>query len=276
VNDLLLSKIAAQLLLPPGGLILAGLLGLLFWRRWWGRWLVFISLTIFWLISTAPGRDVLLTPLESAYPPLTLSTAPVFEPGTAIVLLGGGVYAKAPEYGGRDELSGHALLRTRYAAALARKTGLPVFVSGGAVLSETTETEGRIMRRYLIDFGVSAERVHVEALSRNTWENARMLLPTLRLAGIRHVLLVTSAVHMPRAVWSFTSQGIEATAAPCAYMGGDRTPRDLRGYIPYWTTLEESSLALHEYLGLVWYGLHYGRHIWPLGTFGKLSLFRPV
>jgi len=273
MNGLLLGKVAAQLLLPPGGLILTGLLGLLFWRRWWGRGFVLVSLASFWLISTAPGRDMLLTPLEAAYPPLALPDKPAFGTDTAIVLLGGGVYANAPEYGGRDELAGYALLRTRYAAVLARKTGLLVFVSGGVVLSDSTEPEGKIMQRYLVDFGVPVERIHVESLSRNTWENARMLLPVLRPAGIRHVLLVTSAVHMPRAVWCFTSQGIKVTAAPCAYMGGRGATRDLRGYLPYWTTFDESCLAMYEYLGLLWYGWHYGHQLWPPKTFAKLSLF---
>ncbi len=274
MNGLLAGKVAAQLLLPPGGLILSGLLGLLFWHRWWARGLVFTSLAVFWLISTGPGRDALLAPLESAYPPLAAMTS--FGPDAAIVLLGGGVYEKAPEYAGRDELSGQALLRTRYAAFLARETGLPVFVSGGAVLSGTTEPEGRIMRRYLMGLGIPAARVHVEAHSQNTWENASRLLPVLRLAGIRRVLLVTSAVHMPRAVWCFRAQGVDVIPAPCAYLGGGRTPRDIRDYVPNWTTLERSSQALHEYLGLIWYGLHYGHGAWPLGEVGKLSLSGPV
>jgi len=273
MSGLLASKVAAQLLLPPGGLILLGLFGLLFRRCWWGRGCVLVSLAAFWLLSIGPGRDALLTPLESAYPPLVDTTS--FGPDAAIVLLGGGVYAKAPEYGGQDRLAAHALQRANYAATLAKKTGLPVFVSGGAVLSDATEPEGLIMRRYLTDLGVPAVRVHVEASSQNTWENARKLLPVLRLAGIRRVLLVTSAVHMPRAVWCFSAQGMDVLPAPCAYMGGGRTPRDIRDYVPYWTTLEYSSLALHEYLGLIWYGLHYGHGAWPLGEIGKPSLSGP-
>lgn len=270
MNSLLVIKAMSQLVLPPGGLILSGLLGLLYWRRWWGRGLVFVSLALFLLLSTVPVRDLLLEPLESAYAPVNLhSTDAGTRVDTAIVLLGGGIYEKAPEYGGKDHLAGHALSRTWYAAQLAKQTRLPVYATGGIVLSDALEAEGEIMRRYLIDLGVPAEHVYAESLASNTWGNVQMLMPLLKLAGIHRVLLVTSAFHMPRAVWCFESQGFEVLPAPCAYIAG-RSTYDLHSYLPHWGILSDSSHALHEYLGLVWYGLRYGREFWPLESFEKL------
>ncbi len=276
MNSLLLSKAIPQLLLPPGGLILLGLLGMVFWRRWWGRGLVLVSLTLFWLLSTAPIRDMLLEPLESAYAPVSIDVVDASaRTGTAIVLLGGGVYEKAPEYGGRDQLAGEALSRTWYAAYLAKKTGLPVYATGGIALSDAIEAEGEVMRRYLIELGVPAAHVHTEALANNTWGNAKLVKSLIEDTGIRQVILVTNARHMPRAVWCFESQGISVLPAPCAYIAS-RSAYDLRSYIPHWGTLRDSSQALHEYLGLVWYGLRYGQGFWPFETFAKLSLSRPL
>ena len=53
----------------------------------------------------------------------------------AIVVLGGGRYDEAPEYGD-DTISLAGLRRVRYAAVLQRRTGLPVLVSGGSVYAE--------------------------------------------------------------------------------------------------------------------------------------------
>jgi len=251
---LLASKAVSQLLLPPGGLILLGIVGLMFWRRAWGRGLVAAVLSLTWLLSTEPVRDALVHPLESEYPPLNTDQLPAG--GLAIALLGGGLYEKAPEYGGADGLGKYALMRTLYAADLSRHTGLPVYPSGGAVLSDTTEPEGVVMRRWLIRFGVPAELIHAESAADNTWQNAALLKAMFGRAGISQVVLVTSAIHMQRSVWVFHQQGLEVLPAPCAYLE-EREPYDLRSFLPRWNVLADSGDALHEYLGLLWYRIRY-------------------
>jgi len=251
---LLISKSISQLLLPPGGLILLALVGLIFWQRRWGRALILISLAAFWALSTEPVRDALIEPLEASYPALSVDHLPAGN--MAIVLLGGGLYEKAPEFGGRDSLGQHALMRTVYAADLARKTGVPVYPTGGAVLSDTTEAEGVVMRRWLIQMGVPADLVHAETAANNTWENAANIKAMMQNKGIEHVVLVTSAYHMPRSVWVFKQQGVEVIPAPCAYIA-EREPYDIRSFLPRWNVLADSSDALHEYLGFMWYQVRY-------------------
>ncbi len=254
--SLLISKAISQLILPPGGLILLTLMGLIFWRRRWGRALVALAMLSLWLLSTEPVRDLLVAPLEEAYPPLQIESLPAGP--MAIVLLGGGLYEKAPEYGGQDSLGRHALMRTVYAADLARRTGLPVYPTGGAVLSDTTEPEGVVMRRWLIRLGVPESLVHAETAADNTWENAANIRAMFEHAGIGRAVLVTSAYHMQRAVWTFEQQGMAVIPAPCAYLA-EREPYDLRSFLPRWNVLADSGDALHEYLGLVWYRLRYTR-----------------
>lgn len=252
---LLAGKAISQLLIPPGGLILLGVVGLIFWRRAWGRWLVAAMLLLTWLLSTEPVRDALVHPLESKYPPLAADSLPSGK--LAIALLGGGLYEKAPEFGGRDSLGSHALMRTLYAAELSRHTGLPVYPSGGAVLSDTSEPEGLVMKRWLIRFGVPESLVHAESAADNTWQNASLLKAMLAHTGVSRVVLVTSAVHMPRSVWVFRQQGLEGIPAPCAYLE-ERESYDLRSFLPRWNVLADSGDVLHEYLGLMWYHLRYG------------------
>lgn len=254
MTGLLISKSLALLLLPPGSLILLGTVGLICWRRRWGRWLVAGSLALLWLLSTEPVRDALVHPLESKYRPYTYASADSSH--TAIALLGGGIYELAPEYDGRDSLGMYAMMRTTYAAGLASRTGMPVFVSGGRPLRDTGDSEGKIMKEWLVRLGVPKSRIHAETGANNTWENAVNLKPMLKKMGIRKVVVITSAWHMPRAMFCFSRQQIAAIPAPCNYLE-KRIAYDLRSFLPSWTAFNDSAHALHEYLGLVWYRMRY-------------------
>jgi len=258
---LLISKALSQLLLPPGLLIVLATVGLIGWKTRWGRGLIAFSMLALWLLSIEPVRDVLLSPLENRYPAfqshsIDLST-PINSKTTVIVLLGGGVEEKAPEYSGRDTLSRLAMMRTVYAADLARRTGLDVYTTGGAVLSETTEPEGVLMQRMLMRLGIFESRIHIESKANNTWENAANLRRILQGDGVHNIVLVTTAWHMPRSVRVFEQQGFNVTAAPCDYVV-KRSAYDIRSWLPRWNVMADSADGLHEYMGMLWYWVRYG------------------
>lgn len=256
----MISKALSQLLLPPGGLILLAVLGLIGWKARWGRALVALSLMLLWMLSTEPVRDVLLSPLENHYPAFsaeTVSKQHLNREQNVIVLLGGGISEKAPEYGGRDVLSRYAMMRTVYAAYLAEQTGLDVYTTGGAVLSETSEPEGLLMQRMLIRLDIPETSIHMETKANNTWENAANLRRILKAKGINHIVLVTTAWHMPRSVWAFEQNGFKVIAAPCDYVV-KREPYDIRSWLPRWNVMADSADGLHEYMGLLWYRIRYG------------------
>jgi len=255
MNGLLLSKVLTQLILPPGGLIVLMVAGLLFYRRRWGKVVVWLALVCLWLLSTEPVRDALTRPLEFSNSALNMTK--LHEKGAGIVLLGGGVYAHAPEYGGQDALPAAAMMRAIYTARIARSSGLPVYASGGRMLTHGVEAEGRVMRRWLMFFGVSAQQIHIETASKNTWQNAVNLVQSLKSKDVHRVILVTSAWHMPRARWCFEKQGLYVIAAPTDYLTSQED-YDLRSYVPDWGVLAGSAQALHEYLGLLWYRVRYG------------------
>src|ERR1017187_10577911 len=116
-------------LLPPLNLLLIALAGLFFMssRPRLGRALLVGALALLWLCSmpyTAENAARFLIRTVQVVDPKT-------QPADAIVVLGGGTYFKAPEYGGIDTVSPPTLLRLRYAAKLQRETGKPILVSGG-------------------------------------------------------------------------------------------------------------------------------------------------
>lgn len=240
-----------SLLLPPGGLLLllvAGLL-LLKTRPRLARALLIGGTLAFYLLATPLGSEALLHSLEP-YPALPADGLLATDPPGAIVVLGGGRYTDAPEYGG-DTVSVLTLERIRYGARLARRTGLPLLVTGGSVWKEQ-ESEGELMRRALeIDFQLPTR--WVEGTSRTTWENATLSKPILESAGINEVYLVTHAWHMPRAVFAFEQAGLQVIPAPTSFtQAADMDP----GALDLWPDargLRRSYFALHEMVGMLWY-----------------------
>ena len=121
----MLVKIFSALLLPPTLFVFPILLGL-FLRKKTPRLSLLlgvagiIALLIF---STIAGSQLIVAPLESRAHVLIPISAMRQQ---AIVVLGGGRINDAPEYGGVDLPSLHALARLQYAAHLHRKTGLPI------------------------------------------------------------------------------------------------------------------------------------------------------
>jgi uncharacterized SAM-binding protein YcdF (DUF218 family) len=98
----------------------------------------------------------------------------------------------------------------------------------------------------------------VEDQSLNTAENAIFSSKMLKEAGITHVLLVTHAWHMKRAVAAFAANGMSVTPAPTAfYLPGRRLPR-LSALDPSLSGLLMSSYAIHEIIGGLWYKMKYG------------------
>jgi uncharacterized SAM-binding protein YcdF (DUF218 family) len=239
----LLKKILAALILPPAGLILLALFGLWLMRsksRCWrhgGAALATLALASLLLLSLPVVGNALMAPLEPN-PPITPGQLRHVQ---AIVILGGGSYFAAPEYGG-DTVSHYTLERLRYGARLGRESSLPLLVTGGAPFGGRAEAES--MREALErDFGVKVR--WVESAARDTAENARLSAPLLKAAGVTRIALVSHGWHLPRAIELFEKQGIEVTPAPTAFSTG--SPSLLEDLLP--GGLVTSRLALREYLG---------------------------
>jgi uncharacterized SAM-binding protein YcdF (DUF218 family) len=245
----LLTNTLASILLPPFCLILMGGIGLVVWRRRprLGRNLVIASFALLWIVSTTAFE----TPFHEAlgWPaPVDIGAA---KGAQAIVVLGGGLYRNAPEYGGADTVNSRTLDRVRYGAWLVRRTGLPLLASGGRP-EGATSAEAEVMKGVLEnEFGTKVRWVEVE--SRNTFENARASARILRAAGIGKVFLVTDSMHMRRAVQAFAPTGIEIIPAPVNMINGD--PLTFRSFLPGPVGFENSYYVAHELLGRAWYAI---------------------
>lgn len=246
-------KLVSAVLLPPLNLVLVGLAGYMLWQRGarrWGGSLVLLAVSFLLIFSTVAGAMLLVGPLERYVAPLVAVPDPRPQ---AIVVLGGGKIADAPEYGGRDQPTLIALARLRYAARLHRETGLPLLASGGSPEGSPGSEAAAMARVLHEDFGAS--EVWLEERSRNTAENAAFSAAILRQHGIQRILLVTDATHMPRAHAIFQAAGLDAVAAPTLFYTRDRLLPS--HFIPGGEGARLTHYALHEWIGIAWYRLRY-------------------
>ncbi|HWV17399.1 MAG TPA: YdcF family protein [Rhodocyclaceae bacterium] len=245
-----LKRLLECLFLPPLGPLLLIVLGLLLLRHKprLGRGLAWGGVLLSFVLMLPPAVDGLLAPLESA-PPLDsrqLEQAQGQGAG-AVVILGGGLRAVAPEYG-RPTLNRITLERVRYGARVARLSGLPILVSGG--VAGDGYPEARAMAESLTeDFGLPPR--WVEDASENTAQNAQHSAALLKKAGIDRILLVTHAAHMRRAQAYFEANGMQVVVAPTGFFAPLVNPEHITSWLPSANAAYTGWYALHESAGLL-------------------------
>lgn len=197
---------------------------------------------------------VLMTPLgaNALARAIALHHAPTCDPPqpTAVVVLGGGFeYApKSPaDYGAL-----HLATLDRVFAGVDLWRQLPdarLILAGGA---GWRIREAVPMANLAMALGVPANAISLDPSSRTTWQNARnvaAIAPTVP----RRIWLVTSALHLPRALQAFRAWGFE----PCAWPSNH--PHRLQvwtgAFVPAGGAAATSGAAFHELLGRVEYAV---------------------
>lgn len=245
----MLRRLLEAAVLPPGSvlllLVLGGLLALR-WRRL-GRSLQALGFLWLWIASTPWVAGHLLATLQQH--PALPTTGPLPDVD-AIVVLSAEADRQGAEYGG-PTVGTMTLQRLRYAAALQRRTSLPLLVSGGKPTADCPPLAELMAKTLRDEFGVTAR--FQEDRSTDTRENAEFSAALLRQAGLKRILLVSSAWHLPRAAAAFRAEGLDVVPAPTGFRGpsdeGDAS------FVPHWQALRDTSYALHEWCGRLWYCL---------------------
>ena len=239
-----LKKLLTALVLPPTASVLLGLLGLWIARRHRrvGTALTALSLLSIALLAWPPVSDALVRSLERRYPVITPEQLAQVQ---AIVVLGGGGYTTATDYG-QDVLGHGARERVRYAVHLQRQSGKPMLATGGAPNGSRSEA---LVMQEVIERELKGRVRWVETESLDTQGNAALSAPILQQAGVRRIALVTHGWHERRAVALFERQGLEVVAAPMGLRPA--RPRKVDYLLPRASALADSSMALHEWLGIL-------------------------
>ncbi len=128
----------------------------------------------------------------------------------------------------------------------------PLIVVSGAALDRGT-SEAQLMARYLRQQNVADDDILLEEHSFTTKENALFSADLLQSKNIERILLVTSALHMPRSMAAFEKEGLELIAAPVA---PQITPLDTSWrslWQPSMRAMNASRSIIKEYAGLLVY-----------------------
>ena len=247
---LVFTKIISLLVYPLSlGLLLllmslvAGMTG----RRGFAWLMSLLGFLIIYFPATLVGPEMLVAPLEGRHPAFSPEELPDAD---AIVLLGGASDGES-RFGRGADLN-HAADRLTTAAELYFAGKAPVIlISGGAEPEQLPEAE--LLADILRALQVPSSALLVESSSRTTHDNALMSAEMLNKAGYNHILLVTSGVHMRRALALFQQQGLQVTAAATDHQLPKFQDSLVPGWLPTYYRLARSSRAIHEWVGYAVY-----------------------
>lgn len=124
--------------------------------------------------------------------------------------------------------------------------------SGGPPSADhSAEPSSIVMRDALVRLGVPESRILLESSSRDTHDEAVLIAPMLRSRGVEQIVLVTSAVHMPRSIGTFLAAGLIAKPAIAPDPGWTKPWQER--WLPTGGGLYFSSSLAHEIMGVPFY-----------------------
>lgn len=196
-----------------------------------GRWLVVGCSAMLVIFGYSPIQNAIRWTLETRFPAWNESAG---APDGIVVPLGAS-----------ERITAAAELARRYPAAR-------IVLSGGNV-SRSGKTEADLAADEMEKLGVSRQRILIEARGRNTAENAEFSKALAQPKPGERWLLVTTALHMPRAMGAFRQVGFPVEAYPVNRRIDDNevtatSPAFIRG-------LQGFDTGMYEWGGLIMYRL---------------------
>lgn len=132
-----------------------------------------------------------------------------------------------------------------------------IVAAGNGYLTKNSFSEAAFIKDNLVKLGVPPERIFTDGASRNTLQNAanaKQIAEANQLAG--PYVLISSAMHLPRAVQVFRKAGIDAAIYPCDFLARGSGNNFLDDYlVPSSLALSRWENLLKEWLGLATYKL---------------------
>lgn len=244
-----LKKVISSLAMPLPALLIVGFIGLLFimftQRHKLGVLFVFLSLAGI-LASFQPVSTMLLLPMERE----NTAFLPVDEEIEYVMVLGSG-HVVDDEIPPTSELSRTALMRLTEGIRIHRMyPGSKMILSGYAGGAEFSHA--KMMARVALALGVAKQDIVLLETAQDTWEEARQAAAFI---SNRKLVLVTSAIHMRRALDEFHSAGLNPIPAPTNYLAQSEIKQAWERYTPQSVYLEQTERYWHERLGLWWRGI---------------------
>jgi uncharacterized SAM-binding protein YcdF (DUF218 family) len=260
---LFFQKTVTSIVELPGIIILLLSLFILFagLKRKWKRLLILFTICLY-LLSTSFFSEWFVAPLENWFTSSYSQQIQVDNSKTAIVVLSSSHRVGIPSgYDNvrADELEKTTLIRLNRGFELYQEWHIPIIVTGGVLWSSHRIPVAETMAQTLYRWGVPPDSVLLETRAMTTDQNAKYTLEILA-PEITTLFLVTSAIHLPRAVFSFQTEAekrslsLRVIPIPTDFITENRDLIWL-DFLPSNGAFTATTAAVHEWLGLLFYRL---------------------
>jgi len=214
------------------------------------RILLAVALTWFALISTPFVPDMLAESLENQYEVMDDEKIENLNKPLHILVLGAGK-TNDQRLQLTNRLSETAVVRLMEGVRLYKKLPGSKLITSGYT-REKGLTQAELLAHAAHIMGVDTTDIRTQNKPENTWQEA---LEYQRLFGRDSVqlILVTSAMHMPRAMYLFQKAGLDPIPAPTDHLVKKSKHVDPWFWMPSSANINKMEIVIHEYVGLAWY-----------------------
>ncbi len=202
------------------------------------------TIICFLLIGNGFIPSILLKHLQTSFVDLP---KPQWGNQNAIILLGAGAIKLPVTNAVNPTIMAYSRINEAahlYLDCVKNHTKCTIIISGGDAL-KTGKSEAIVYRDVLLGLGINNSDIELEPRSMNTYKNAEFTSAILKKNLFNQVILVTSGIHLKRALLYFSHFGINAKPALADYL----TPQF--AVIPIGYNFAVTDFAIHEYLGIV-------------------------
>ncbi len=236
-------------LLAPGLGIFLGIIAFVLLRKQKRRGIIVLACAIVfsWLMATEATGRFLGTLTISQIPEPHIQSS--LQADMIVVLTSGSYYAGDIGWLPKTE----TYRRVTVAYELQNRIGsrIPVLISGGHTKGLQYPSEAKVAQSFFNRNHAQLTPTILEESSINTYESSLQCAALIQKREAKKVILVTSELHMLRAVASFRGRGIDVIPFPVLHL--PRGDLGLSGWLPTSSGAHLTSLALYEIYGLVGY-----------------------
>lgn len=229
-------------------ILLAGILFRLFKKMKLSNILILLSVLWMLCISTGFIPDYLVKQMESRYSPLFQMDSLANKPDVNIIVLGAG-HSDDVTLPPNNQLSLNALGRLIEGIRLHRLLpGSKLIVSGFS--GDLALSQAEVMKKTAMSLGVADSDIQLLPTTRNTYEEATSCFS---LSGNQKpLILVTDAVHLPRAMILFRRAGLNPVPSPTNNFMKQGSVEKKLSWLPSSVNILKMETVLHEYAGILW------------------------
>jgi len=249
----LIKKLISALLMPlPLGFVILLLAVFVFFQGYQrlAKGLGIGVIFIWFILSLSPVSQLIAAPLEYEFPKYNNKTV------NYVVVLGG--YHNSDErFPVSSLLSKTSLMRLSEGMRIYHlNPGAKLLLSGYKGNDVISNAEA--MAKVAHAFGIPKDNIIMAEQPKDTAEEAAYWAHYLNnnMLKNQHFALVTSAMHIPRAMYLFQNQGLQPIPAPTAFRTGGHHGLNWHSWFPNAGSLTLIESAWHEYLGRIWAAMH--------------------